>query len=125
MDLNRATFINCIIDGTLTREITFANNEINAFNFSFVNCLISFDKTGQFESNPLYDFENEELYLNSIFNESAGFSDSFKGDYRIDESSAGNNKAQLETALQIPFDISGKDRTSDPDIGAFEIVSQD
>lgn len=124
-DLIDATFINCIIDGALSRELALFDNEINTFNFSFTNCLISFDKTAQFENDPLFDFENDVLYVNNIFNESADFFDPFKGDYRINESSAGNGKAQLQTALQIPLDLSGKDRTSEPEIGAFEITPQD
>lgn len=124
-DLERASFVNCIIDGTLTRELSFSKNSDHAFNFSFEHCLISFDKTGQFENSDFYQFENESLYENSIFNESAGFIEPFKGDYRINESSAGNFMAQLQTAMEVPFDITGKDRTVDPDIGAYQTQPED
>jgi len=123
-NLNNVTFINCIIEGSQARELQLLENESNTFDFSFTNCLIRFEKNGQFENNPLYNFENEALYQNNIFNESAGFFDAFTGDYRIEESSAANGKAEPDTALQIPLDLFGINRTNAPEIGALEITPQ-
>lgn len=123
-DLIDAQFINCILDGTQTREFSMNDNGTNDFNFSFTNCLISFEKNGQFIDDPLYDFEDSNLYSNTIFNQPTDFLDPFAFDFRIGENSAALNAAALETALQIPLDLLGIDRTTSPDIGAYQLTQQ-
>lgn len=123
-DLTNATFINCIVDGSKSQEISLISNDQNAFYFSFTNCLITFEKNGQSVDDPLYDFEDSNFYSNGIFNQSPGFVDSFGGNFRIDETSAAKDNAQLEAALQVPLDLLGTDRTIMPDIGAYELTPQ-
>ncbi|MGI9550632.1 MAG: hypothetical protein ACR2MT_05490, partial [Aurantibacter sp.] len=123
-DLTNATFINCIVDGTQTREFSLNDNGTNAFTFSFTNCLISFEKNGQFIDDPLYDFEDSDLYGGSFFNLPADFLDPFDLDFKIGETSAAKDSAQVETALQVPTDLSGIDRTNLPDIGAYELIPE-
>ncbi|MBM1107450.1 hypothetical protein JQC67_14950 [Aurantibacter crassamenti] len=123
-DLINATFTNCIIYGSTSQELTLASNETNTFNFSFINCLIKLGTSAQLENSELYDLDNQNLYQNNIYNEPVDFFDSFGGDFRINESSAANASAQQETAILVPVDILGKDRTQQPDIGAFEINVQ-
>jgi hypothetical protein len=124
-DLINAAFINCIVAGTQTREFLLNDNGTNTFNFSFTNCLLLFEKNGQFIDNPLYDFEDSNLYANSFFNQPTDFIDPFDFDFRIGEASAAKDSAQLETALLIPLDLLGIDRTTSPDIGAYELTQQD
>lgn len=124
-DLTNAVFINCIVDGSKSQEISLNINNQNNFNFSFTNCLITFEENGQSVDDPLYDFENSNLYSNNLFNQPVGFVDSFDGNFRIDETSAAKDNAQLEAALQIPQDLLGIDRTLMPDIGPYEITPQD
>ncbi len=119
-DLDSATFANCIVDGSQSRELEFFTNTPAAFNFSFTNCLISFEKNAQFENDPLYDFENPQLYRNPFLNEPINFVDSFGGDFELTASSFAIDKGDLQIAAQVPLDIYGQDRKNAPDIGAIE-----
>lgn len=124
-DLEMAQFSNCIIDGNTTRELSLRSNGSNSFNFKFENCLLKFnDMNGLFEEEPLYDFEDPTLYVNILLNEDADFLDTSADDFRIGELSAAIDTANLQTALQVPLDILGQDRTSDPDLGAYEFVPE-
>lgn len=86
--------------------------------------MITFEKNDQFANDPLYNFENSDLYANSLFNRSSDFIGPFENDFRIGQTSAADGKAQLETASQVPTDVLGIDRTSSPDIGAYEQSDQ-
>ena len=116
-DLVNAVFTNTIIDGNGFTELALSDNDTNAFNFSFINCLIQFNETTE---NPLYDFENPVLYRNLLPNADAAFKDAIKNDFRIGAESGVLGKGALDAALQVPFDILGKERTPRPDIGAFQ-----
>lgn len=123
-DLTGTTFINCIIDGSKSQELSLDSNGQNTFDFSFTNCLITFEKNNSSSNDPLYDFENSDLFLDNLLNQSPGFVDSFGGDFKIDATSAAKDNAQLQTALQVPLDLLGIDRTLTPDIGAYELSPQ-
>lgn len=121
-----ASFINCIVDGNTFLELSLNSNETNLFDFTFMNCLIKFrDTNNQFESDPLYDFENTMFYSNVFLNEDTDFLNTARNDFRLGESSFAIGKADQATALLVPLDIQGTDRTSEPDIGAFEFTSME
>ena len=62
-DLEKATFTNCIIDGSLSTEISF-QEETGKYNYTFDHCLIKLD--------PTID-TNSTNYINVIINESPYF----------------------------------------------------
>lgn len=121
-NLEKAEFFNCIIDGNNALELVLRSNGTNMFQYAFTNCLLKFrDNSGQFDSDPLYDFGNLGLYKEVLLNEDANFLNVNKNDFRIQNPTAVDGKANIGTALQIPFDILGIDRTSSPAIGAYQI----
>lgn len=124
-DLVRADFINCIINGNSSLELSLIDNGTNDFNFNFSHCLIQFqDSAGQFTGNPLYDFENNPAYTSIVLNADAAFFDTQESDFRITPESAAAGNADLLTASLVPLDILGRDRTVMPDIGAYQIIPE-
>ena len=125
-DLVDAQFLNCIVEGNTSREISMISNGSNSFNFSFEDCLIKFnDPGGQFEDDPLYDFDNEILYSNIIFNEEVEFLNTARNDFRLGPGSVAIDTANVQTALLVPLDILGNDRTENPDLGAIEFLPEE
>ena len=121
-DLERAEFINCIIDGTNALELFLGNNETNSFNYSFTNCLLKFrDSGGQFAGNPLYNFENLDHFEQVFINEDPNFFNAIKNDFRIESPSDAEGKANEDASLRIPVDILGVDRTTSSVVGAYQI----
>ena len=121
-----AGFINCIVDGNTFLELSLNSNETNLFDFSFMNCLIKFNDTnGQFDTDALYDFTNTDYYNNIFLNEDTDFLNTANNDFRLGNSSFAIGKADQDTAILVPLDIQGTDRTSEPDIGAYEFVSRE
>ncbi|BFP43571.1 hypothetical protein FGF1_44160 [Flavobacteriaceae bacterium GF1] len=121
-DLDGASFSNCIIDGNRDVELLFSNQGEGSFNYQFVNCSIRFrDARGDFANNPLYDFENQTLFQNVFLNPSTSFLDVTENNFNLTPDSEILDLGNLETALEIPLDILGNDRTMAPDLGAFEL----
>ena len=106
-DLDAANFSNCIIDGSLSTELSFQEQELGEFNYTFDHCLIKLD--------PTIDTDNEH-YINSIINQSPKFVDAYENDFHLNENSpaidAGNPLISLD-------DIEDNSRII-PDIGAYE-----
>jgi hypothetical protein len=124
-DLASALFNNCIIDGNALLEILLQHNESNAFNFTFDHSLIKFtDSAGQFSNDPLYDFADISKYNEVYLNQNAGFKDVIRNIFWIGEASLAKDKALLDNALKVPFDILGTSRTDNPDIGAYEYTPE-
>ena len=110
-DLHEANFTNCIIDGSLSTEVSFQQNEYKEFNYSFNNCLIKLD--------PIINTNNNTHYENTIINQLPKFTNKTENDFHLTEESpaidAGNNST-LGT-----IDIEGNLRNDNgPDIGAYE-----
>ena len=121
-DLTEAAFTNCIMYGNNSIELLLDRDEEAAFNYSFRNCLIKFEDGGQFSGHPLYDFTNPALFENIIFNENPDFLNPSGNAFIIGEDSAANNQGDPATALEVPFDILGTDRTATPDLGAYQHI---
>jgi len=121
-ELEKAEFFNCIIDGNNSIELVLRNNGTNAFQYAFTNCLVKFrDNSGQFDADPLYDFGNLDSFKEIFLNEDANFLNVSDNDFRIGSPSAADGRANIGTALGIPVDLLGNDRTSSPAIGAYQI----
>jgi len=107
-DLNAANFTNCIIDGSLSTEVSFQEQELGAFNYSFDHCLIKLD--------PTTNTDNSH-YENVIINQSPKFVDNTESDFHLTEDSPAINAG---IGPSDP-DIEGNSRTTTiPDIGTYE-----
>lgn len=124
-DLIEANFNNCIIYGNDNPEISLEEVEDDAvsFNFKFTNCLIRFDNTNNSSFNgPNYDLADTNYYDGNIFNEDPDFKNPDLNQFIIGEESAAINKASGIFASQVPVDILNINRTSAPDIGAYQHI---
>lgn len=122
-DLISATFTNCIIDGNKNIELLLNKNDLYRFDYAFSNCLIAFnDVNNLYSGNTLYDFQNGERYQNILLNADAAFIAPFESNFQIGESSDAIDAGDSDTAIMVPFDIRGVDRTQNPDVGAYEYV---
>lgn len=112
-DLHAANFTNCIFEGNKNTE--FALNEVDGdglFNYTIRNSMIKSSEV----------FENNANYENIIKNGNAAFKNTQNNDFSIGEESDAINKAKLiplSTAI-LGVDILGIDRTTNPDIGAYQ-----
>ncbi len=120
-DLIQATFTNCIIDGDHTTELLLNKNDTNSFNYSFKNCLLTFNTDANIDNNDmLYDFQNEAHYQQLFLNQNVDFIDVTKNNFEITTTSAARNKANEEGSTSVPYDILGQKRISPATIGAYE-----
>jgi hypothetical protein len=119
-DLNAANFTNCIFDGN--NNIEFVIDKVDGgriFNYNISNCMIQFnDTSNSFDDNTELDFTNS-YYQNIILNGNTHFRDSQNSDFIIGQDSDAINKA--DTSL-FNLDILGVDRTTNPDIGAYQHI---
>ena len=105
-NLNEANFTNCIIDGNLSTEVSFQEQEQGDFNYSFDHCLIKLD--------PTINTDNSH-YSNVIINQSPKFVDNTEGDFHLTEDSPA-----IDAGIgPSDNDIEGNSRNN-PDLGAFE-----
>jgi hypothetical protein len=104
-DLLAANFTNCIIDGSLSTEVSF-QEQAGEFNYTFDHCLIKLD--------PTIDTDNEH-YINSIINQSPKFKDNTESDFHLTEDSPA-----IDAGIgPSDIDIEGNPRNT-PDLGAYE-----
>ena len=118
-DLTSATFVNCIIDGSNNIEFLLDRVEGSSFNYSLNNCMIQFEDTNDdFIDVAELDFTNE-FYRNVIINGNSDFRNVRENDFIIGEASDGIGKG-LRSVFRT--DILGVDRTTAPDIGAYQHI---
>ncbi len=131
-NLNEASFTSCIIDGNQSLEFVLDKVEGATFNFNVKNCMLKFDtKNTEILNNPLFDFENTSLYQNIILNGNTHFKRTLMVDDEVEEKdmfsigqeSDAIGKADTNAALQVPFDILNVNRTTTPDIGAYQHIT--
>ncbi|WP_142785775.1 hypothetical protein [Changchengzhania lutea] len=123
-DLSEANFNNCIIYGNDNPEIVLDEIEDDAvnFNFKFTNCLIRFDANTSDLTSLNYDFNDANHYDGNIFNEDPDFQNTGLNLLVIGEASAGINQGLSSFATQVPIDIWNVNRTSSPDLGAYQHI---
>lgn len=122
-----AQFDNCIIFGANNIELNINKAENSVFNYNFNHSLIKFiDTTNRFANNPLYDFDNAELFQNCLISTSFNthkveFVNTASSDFRILSTSAAKGTADwnLSNGTQ---DILGNPRTNPSDMGAFNFT---
>ena len=119
-DLHAANFTNCIFEGN--NNIEFILDKIEGggvFNYNINNCMIQFNDTNNsFDDNTELDFTSS-YYQDIILNGNVHFRNSQNEDFIIGQDSDAINKA--ETSL-FNLDILGIERTSNPDIGAYQHI---
>jgi len=121
-DLLQANFINCIIDGNRSSELFLNSNSSKSFNFNFSHCLL---KNVENSSDPLLNYENNTFYNTIFLNQNPDFKDIVKNNFNIGTESKAINKANIEAAAIVPTDIIGTVRTNNPDIGAYQHVTEE
>ncbi|MFK5889772.1 MAG: hypothetical protein QM486_03445 [Flavobacteriaceae bacterium] len=120
-NLNEANFTNCIIDGNQNIEMILDKKEGGVFEYQFKNNLIKFNDVNKtFVDDALFDFENTTIYTSNIFNALAQYEDTDLNKLQIGKESEAINKADLSSAINVPFDILGISRSVNPDIGAYQ-----
>jgi len=123
-DLIEANFNNCIIYGNDNPEILLDEIEDTSvtFNFKFTNCLIQFEDNSNNFTGPNYDLSNTSLYENNIFNQDPDFKDASLNQMIIGDDSAANGQGLGSFATQVPTDILNVNRTTSPDLGAYQHI---
>lgn len=122
-DLHAANFTNCIFDGNNNIEFVLDKVDGSLFNFNVRNSMISFNDTGNNFNGVLeLDFDNNPNYQNIILNGFSNFRETNREVFIIGEDSDAINKA---TSTLFNLDILGVDRSSTPDIGAYQHISFD
>ena len=115
--LNTANFTNCIIYGNDNPELLLDDVPDADFNFKFKNCLTLFNDPNNYFSGPYYNFDNQNLYENVLFNLDPEFLDSQQNKLQIPLNSPaagqGANTGNLNT------DILGTTRPTPSDLGAY------
>ncbi|GAA4950903.1 hypothetical protein GCM10023314_25260 [Algibacter agarivorans] len=124
-DLTEANFNNCIIYGNDNPEILLdeIEDESVVFNFKFTNCLIRFEDNNNNFTGPNYDLDDTSKYEGNIYNEDPNFKDSDLNELIIGDDSAAINKGLATFATQVPVDILNVNRTSSPDLGAYQHIT--
>ncbi|MCX2719413.1 hypothetical protein [Lentiprolixibacter aurantiacus] len=118
-DLSRAFFGNCIVAGNTSNELFFNNNGVNTFNFNFDHCIIQF---GSNTEDPLYDFQDTSRYINIQLNGDPAFLNIVNQDFRLSQDSDAIGNANPFLAQEVILDLSGNDRSVQPDIGAWQYL---
>lgn len=120
-DLKAANFTNCIIYGNNNIEFVLDKADGSDFNYMIENCLIQFDDfNGSFANNNELDFTDTTHYIDNIINQNPDFKAPFEEDFKIGVNSPAINRAK---ASSISLDILGTNRTSAPDIGAYQHIT--
>ena len=120
-NLYAANFTNCIFDGNNNIEFVLDNVDAGGlFNYNISNSMIRFtDSNDSFKDNVELDFTSS-FYQNIILNGKSHFRDTQNNDFIIGEESDAINKAK--TTL-FSLDILGIDRSTTPDIGAYQHIT--
>ncbi|MCB4800137.1 hypothetical protein [Neotamlana laminarinivorans] len=123
--LTEANFNNCIIYGNDNPEflIEEIEDDTTDFNFKFTNCLIRFSDTNNNYTGDNYNFDDVTHYENIIFNENPDFKDTVNNKLIIGENSEAINKGSTIFSNQVTTDILNKDRTTSPDLGAYQHIT--
>ena len=108
-NLDNAYFGNCIIDGSLFNEVSFQEQELGEFNYTFDHCLIKLD--------PSINTNNSH-YENVIINQSPKFVDNTESDFHLTENSPAIDFGNSD--IIILSDIEENTRVNLPDLGVYE-----
>jgi len=121
-DLKAANFTNCIFDGNNNIEFILDKVDGSLFNYNIKNCMIQFnDANNNFADVEELNFTNAN-YQKIITNGNPNFRNTALNDFIIGKESAAINKADITAAQKFPSDILEINRTTNPDIGAYQHI---
>lgn len=119
--LEEATFNNCIIEGNQLVEFYVDKVGTGAFNFKLNHTALQFENSSKaITENPFFDLENNTYYNQIIRNATPAFVLPEENDMRISQESDFILKGDVN--IQVPVDLAGENRTSPPDLGAYQHV---
>lgn len=121
--LEKAEFRNCIIYGSNQQELVLEQNELAGFNFVMDHCLIRLEDPFEYlKDSPNYNFENSDLYKNTVLNQDPKFHNADKLNFHIDIlESAAKGIGNGVYVPEAPKDLDGVSRPySNPDAGAYQ-----
>ncbi|MGB1080349.1 MAG: hypothetical protein ACPGYI_03235 [Flavobacteriaceae bacterium] len=121
--LEKATFDNCIIEGSQFVEFFAEQEGTGAFNFKLNHTAIQFESSSQSViDNPFFDWNNTTYYNQIIRNGEPAFVMPEENDMRISQESDFIQKGEATIGTQFPTDLLGVHRSSPPDLGAYQHV---
>ncbi|WP_405606925.1 hypothetical protein [Polaribacter sp. Asnod1-A03] len=119
-NLYAANFTNCIFDGNSNIEFILDNVDASGlFNYNISNSLIQFNDTNDSYAEVAEMDFTSDFYQNIILNGNSDFRNSQNEDFII-----GDNSDAINTAKATIFttDILGINRSTNPDIGAYQHI---
>jgi len=121
-DLIEANFNNCIIYGNDDTEFLLDEFEDPSvmFNFKFTNCLARFPINNPNFNGVNYTYSDGTKYEGMIYNQDPIFKDTDLNQLIISNTSPAVNQGKPVFATQVPEDILTNNRTSSPDLGAYQ-----
>jgi len=123
-DLTQFNLSNSIIYGNSGIEFYLDKDDNALFNYQVNNSLIRFvDTQGHFNNIPEVDFTDASHYQNILLNQDPIFQNTQENKIIIGDTSPAINQGNILTAQQVPLDILGVDRTTQPDLGAYQHIT--
>ncbi len=119
-DLSEANFNNCIIYGNDNPEFTIEEEDGALLNFKFTNCLLRFQNTNNIPTGDNYNFDNIELYDSILLNQDPLFKDANANQMSICLDSPAIERGSSLVSTLFNTDITGVNRTTPPDLGAYQ-----
>ena len=125
-DLQNFKMSNCIAYGNANIEFYLDKDDNAAFNYQIDHSLIKFqDPQHRFDDITTVDFTDTNHYQAILLNEDPVFENPQENKLAIGDDSPCINLGNPATALLVPFDILGVDRTAAPDLGAYQHITFD
>jgi len=120
-DLQNFNMSNCIVYGNSNIEFYLDKDQNAGFHYTIDNSLIKFnDSQNNFADVPEVDFTDTSHYQNILLNIDPLFVDEVENNLQITTDSPCINQGNINTAQQVPLDILQVDRTTAPDLGAYQ-----
>jgi len=116
-DLLEASFENCIIDGNNETEIIFDKSDHAMFNYKLDYCILKSSEDYWQNNWQNTISENVNLLIN---NATTGFINYEINDFQLDSNSIALDIGSTIIAKDVPYDLNGINRLTNPDIGCFE-----
>jgi hypothetical protein len=122
-----ATFSNCIIDGNNGIELLIEESTNDTLEYQFNNCLIKFDDfQNRFLNDPLYNFNNPEIFSANVFNLDPDFKNPTENEFQIGPNSGAIGIGNPAIAGEVLNDVLGAPRNIvAPDAGAYNNTTFD
>ncbi|WP_245903950.1 choice-of-anchor Q domain-containing protein [Dysgonomonas alginatilytica] len=121
--LENTSFINTIVAGNGSQELSLAKKDGFSFNYLFKNCLIKIPASNNEQFvNTVWNVDPKFRYIYSLETAAEDPRLFYYYNFELSENSPAINKGSRQEAVALPDDLIGTSRRSDdgPDIGCFE-----